>query len=327
MKKCGFNYLLFLLLFTISCGNITNTNEMDGNWNIAHQFQDLYTFRSLFFVDQNNGWVVGQSGIIMSTTDGGTSWNHQNSGTTEDLFSVNFYDLENGWIVGRNNTVLQTTNRGVKWETVNIDQDTSQIVYYVKFTDNNNGWIITNHGKVFKTENSGKTWKLQLTWDDGGAALLQFVDNEIGFIMPYIGNILYRTSDSGLNWSTNSINIDMSWERDMFFIDHSFGWVCNDRSPSSVAEDYASIFRTKDGGEKWELIHTFDERYLMKLYFWDKNNGWVVGRKIYYTSDGGDTWICQLNSTSTHFTDIQFINSSIGYSLEYGGAIYKFQSN
>jgi photosystem II stability/assembly factor-like uncharacterized protein len=327
MKK--FVWILFALLIQMTaCENSTiNPNLLQGKWNVVHQFQDIYTFRAMFFADQNNGWIIGQLGKVVSTTDGGNSWKFQNSGTTEDLFSVYFYNLENGWIVGRNNTVIQSSNRGMKWEKVNIDQDTSQTFYHVSFTDNNNGWILSNHGKVFKTEDSGKTWQLRLIWDAGGAGMIHFINDEIGFIIPAIGNQLYRTSDGGLNWMIKPINIDMSWERDMFFIDQSLGWICNDRSPSSKAVDYASIFRTKDGGENWESVHTFDESYLMKLYFLDRNNGWVVGRKIFYTFDGGDTWVCQLNGTSSLFTDIQFVDSSIGYALEFGGAIYKFQPN
>lgn len=327
MKKCILILFIILIVLTACEKSSINPNKIDGNWSIVHKFQDMHTFRSLFFADQNNGWVVGQTGKIMYTINGGFSWKFQNSGTTEDLFDVNFYDLKNGWIVGRNNTVLKTSNGGMSWKIVNIDQDTSQTFYNIQFTDKNNGWILSNHGKVFKTENSGQTWKLQLTWDNGGAGIIHFVNNEVGFIIPAIGNKLYQTSNGGLNWSTKSFDINISWERDIFFVDQSQGWICNDRSASSVAVDSASVFHTTDGGTNWKVVNKFDERFLMKLYFLDEYNGWVAGRKIYYTFDGGNTWGCQTKSTTTFFTDLQFINSSVGYALDYGGLIYKFQSN
>jgi hypothetical protein len=34
----------------------------------------------------------------MRTSDGGASWESQNSGTTEDLFDVSFGDFDHGWI-------------------------------------------------------------------------------------------------------------------------------------------------------------------------------------------------------------------------------------
>lgn len=38
--------------------------------------------KSVYFIDSNTGWVAGYNGLILNTTDGGTSWTHQNSGIT-----------------------------------------------------------------------------------------------------------------------------------------------------------------------------------------------------------------------------------------------------
>jgi len=43
---------------------------------------------SVHFEDSNNGWAVGDSGIILKTTDLGNSWNVQSSGTTHNLYDV-----------------------------------------------------------------------------------------------------------------------------------------------------------------------------------------------------------------------------------------------
>ena len=50
---------------------------------------------------------------ILRTTDGGTTWITQLSGTTEGLRSVSFTDANNGWAVGDNGNILHTTNGGV----------------------------------------------------------------------------------------------------------------------------------------------------------------------------------------------------------------------
>ncbi|MBW1856177.1 MAG: hypothetical protein JRJ00_16160 [Deltaproteobacteria bacterium] len=49
------------------------------------------------FVDDTTGWVVGIKGTIIHTTDGGKSWNEQESGTEKNIFSVSFTDAQNGW--------------------------------------------------------------------------------------------------------------------------------------------------------------------------------------------------------------------------------------
>ena len=45
-------------------------------------------YQSFSFIDSLSGWVVGNGGRIMKTTDGGENWELQQSGTAENLFSV-----------------------------------------------------------------------------------------------------------------------------------------------------------------------------------------------------------------------------------------------
>jgi hypothetical protein len=58
------------------------------------------------FVDLNEGWAVGMSGMILHTTDGGDTWDYQVSGTWTDLLSVTFTDANHGWAVGYGGTIL-----------------------------------------------------------------------------------------------------------------------------------------------------------------------------------------------------------------------------
>ena len=73
---------------------------MDQPTNIPDILEDI------FFIDANNGWVVGENGIILHTTNGGDSWGIQTSGTEEKLLSVSFADSAVGWIVGGGLRVL-----------------------------------------------------------------------------------------------------------------------------------------------------------------------------------------------------------------------------
>jgi hypothetical protein len=61
------------------------------------------------------GWAVGDNGTIVNTTNGGTTWNPQTSGTGQFLIGVEFTDATTGWAVGRLGTILHTTNGGTTW--------------------------------------------------------------------------------------------------------------------------------------------------------------------------------------------------------------------
>jgi photosystem II stability/assembly factor-like uncharacterized protein len=55
---------------------------------------------SLYFIDENNGWIAGDEGILM-TIDGGNNWNFPASGQSSYLYSVRFVNDSVGWAVGK----------------------------------------------------------------------------------------------------------------------------------------------------------------------------------------------------------------------------------
>ena len=61
---------------------------------------------SIFFIYSNTGWVVGNGGIILKTTNGGSNWFTQSGGTTDNLYSVHFENSNVGWIVGEDVRIL-----------------------------------------------------------------------------------------------------------------------------------------------------------------------------------------------------------------------------
>jgi photosystem II stability/assembly factor-like uncharacterized protein len=74
------------------------------------------TLLAVHFVNATTGTAVGESGTILRTTDGGSSWVSQTSGTTEWLFGVSFTDARTGTAVGTGGTILRTTNGGSAWK-------------------------------------------------------------------------------------------------------------------------------------------------------------------------------------------------------------------
>ena len=67
---------------------------------------------SVQFVDAMTGWAVGVNGTILKTSNGGTTWASQFSGTFEPLRSVHFFDGQVGWAAGSKGTILATINGG-----------------------------------------------------------------------------------------------------------------------------------------------------------------------------------------------------------------------
>ena len=63
--------------------------------------------------------IVGNDGIIYTSTDGGDTWKLIESGVTSDLNQIEFANDKTGWIAGDNGVILKTTTGGTNWENVN----------------------------------------------------------------------------------------------------------------------------------------------------------------------------------------------------------------
>jgi len=128
-------------------------------WNLEPSGTTYY-INDVFFPVQNHGWVVGESGTILKTTNGGDNWIPQSSGTTNDLKSV-FFIYPSGWAVGEGGTILKTTNAGINW--IPQSSGTTQDLRSVYFDDHYNGTVVGNSGIILNTTNGGTNWTPQIS--------------------------------------------------------------------------------------------------------------------------------------------------------------------
>ena len=100
-----------------SYGKIVKTTNSGLNWSLV--FQSPYITYSLFFINENTGWIGGYNNIshngnILNTTNGGVNWFEQfaGSGPNHEFFSIYFVNPNLGWAVGNNGIIISTTNGG-----------------------------------------------------------------------------------------------------------------------------------------------------------------------------------------------------------------------
>ncbi len=112
-------------------GSIGETNiKKTPGWELVQTATET-AFNDIFFIDENNGWAVGdaflQSNIkIIHTTDGGKNWTEQNSNTNVDLESIFFVNPNNGYSAGGNflttgksrGAIIRTQDGGENWSEI-----------------------------------------------------------------------------------------------------------------------------------------------------------------------------------------------------------------
>ena len=92
-------------------GKIYKTTNGGDLW-ISMPYERTQTSEplSIFFTDNNNGWVAGNMGNLMKTTDGGNNWEYQSIGVIYNLYSVFFASENIGWVVGEGGTIVKISD-------------------------------------------------------------------------------------------------------------------------------------------------------------------------------------------------------------------------
>jgi len=87
--------------------NFYSSSDAGSTWHFEHT---PGLFKTLCFVDQNNGWFAGPLGILYYTSDGGASFAPQQSLVKTDINKVEMVDRNTGWVVGNGGVILKYSN-------------------------------------------------------------------------------------------------------------------------------------------------------------------------------------------------------------------------
>lgn len=131
------------------------------------------------------------------------------------------------------------------------------------------------------------------------------------------GHILV-SKDLGLNWNRAKVPNDTTLTG-IFFLDNQLGW--------ATGHD-ATILRTWDGGDSWEMAYDApeDERPLFDIWFNDRSNGFAVGAYGLFmeTSDGGHSWSQRtIGSDDVHLNRIEQSGAGHLFIAAERGTIYR----
>lgn len=248
------------------------------------------SLNAIKFINPDTGWVCGYYGTILKTTNGGLTWNSQESGTRTMLSDITFTEQSTGWAVtyfaeDRMGRIIKTTNGGGTWNT-QFRNPEGQITK-IFFIDHDKGWVVGNG--VFKTSDGGNTWQklsdtiltyLDVCWD------VHFSDPSNGVVIDHTS--FEKTTDGGETWQWGELPCPVPYTNFRVEGVHCFdsnSWII----VGSTNFINGVVYKTSDGGITWTTQITSGG--LSKVSFFDSNNGVAVGvNSILKTTDSGITW-------------------------------------
>ncbi|HMN25430.1 MAG TPA: YCF48-related protein, partial [Ignavibacteriaceae bacterium] len=179
--------------------NVYKTTDGGANWVLVTQpAVSTSDFRAASFLDVNNGYVFGETGLGYKTTDGGTTWTALTTGVTGTLYGSHFLDINNGFICGATGQISKTTDGGTTFTPLTTNNTAT--IYSVYMVNANVGYASGSSGRVRKTTDGGATWT---TIDVGNTSAtlydISFRDENNGITIGSSGRT-YSTTDGGATW-------------------------------------------------------------------------------------------------------------------------------
>jgi len=274
----------------------------------------------MHFRDNDNGWIVGQKGTILTTANGGLNWQGRpNRVLWQNLNSVAFPDEKHGWVAGKLGAISASVDGGPNWE-----QQTSPMeeeVTDLEMLDIQHGLACGAGGHVWRTED-GKTWEVIQTGAEKHLRALSMLDSKNAWICGDTGTLI-KTQDGGKTWEAVR-PLEPDHLTDIQFEDPQMGWVISSQQ----------VFRTTNGGSTWQAWkNQFYEDTIRGIWMLDKQNGWAVGGTsaeysslFLQTVDGGATWErFVMKGVGFNFLNrVQFTDRDHGWACGHAGAIVHF---
>ena len=295
-------FIGFALLFSFA-------TVADAEWTVLREDDILRgdgiegMLQDVYFMDNQNGLVVGNGGLMLKTSDGGKTW---------EKMEVDMRPPGAGQRPGGGGGPPGGFGRGGPAP-----------LYNIYFIDENVGFITGGRGTILKTEDGGKTWARKMARSDtpgrggrpGGIRAnlmgIQMISETTGFIAGSENTIL-KTTDGGETWVGSSERARVGETRNnlenILFVSPTTGWVIG---------SFGTLLHTTDAGEAWEKRDPGFDNNLFGIHFLDENTGWICGQEglILHTTDGGATWNQQKTESYDDLHDIIFVDAMVGWAV------------
>lgn len=263
--------LVLVLMFNIFLAN--------AQWNWTYPSPFGWSFRGVYFLNPQHGFVCGETGKLFKTTNAGETWQEITTGLDAHLKSVYFIDLNTGFLITSEGDLLRTNTGGLSWVLIDLSD---AVIEDIQFVTDQIGFVCGEGGVLLMTTDVGLTWTqatLDPMYDSWDINALHFVDELSGYAVGDVA-IKHKTIDGGLTWTTSWVD-PMVTLNDVYFINATTGY--------ASGEDYLMLF-TQNGGISWDAY--MSSHTVTQMYFVNATTGFALSDEgaLVKTTDNGHNW-------------------------------------
>lgn len=294
------------------------------------------SIRRLFMIDSSNGWAIGNS-YVLRTGDGGVTWYNMTMPGVSSVLNGFFPDSNKGWILTPEG-LYRTVEAGSRW----MHYEVPFTGGYIQFLDDLNGFVLSGEPSgmqkhavsLYQTSDGGATWTLKYANDpsvpnntlpfSGHKLGMAFRDPSTGWVggdYPTPGFVyLYKTTDSGVTWSQQSLPLPAGYESAYVTIESPRFFGPNDAIlPVWLGTNTGRVlvtYESHNGGATWALT--------AGSILQGKNTDFISGRDgfawdtngfFHVTRDAGWSW--SQTTPNVNFGDdvlaLDFVSETAGW--------------
>ncbi len=319
-----------------------------SQWNWSNPSPFGWYLYDVHFPDEQTGYIAGEKGVVLKTTDAGTSWEIKSTGTLRNLKMLWFADAETGYVTSDSGFIMKTTDGGETW--MELQSGTTEEINDIFFINSSTGFIAGMNGQLRRTTDGGVTWERAFIDIYSDVYSVHFVNENVGYAAASMGTV-YKTVDGGDSWTSTSGDpyLDLY---SIFFLTPNTGYVAgnhnfmmkttnggaswthfqsncpieqmqfiNDQTGYALSYDtfigISQLVKTTNGGSTWIPVGM---DHCVSYFFTSINTvfGAAYPGKIYKSTDAGVTYVNYTTSvTEAGFRDLHFINENIGYAVSH----------
>lgn len=286
--------------------------------------------RAVQFLDDKEGWAVGDRGTVWHSIDGGASWERMPCGTQASLRGVHFVTPYVGCVVGRQDTadgaesigvVLTTDDGGLSWR--ELAQGRLPGLNAVHMSDGKR-LVVGGDGSrsfpsgLFLTTDGGQSWTPLPGPQATSWRSLDFSGKETSLAVGHWGRV----------WRFHHQNQQPNYQTEGR---HDLNGVASCGKAVVAVGNRGTILRSENAGEDWQQVELELPEGLAGLIDFRSvvavgEKLWAVGRPgsvLFRSDNGGRSWQTKRTGSPVPLNGVFMLDASTGWAVGELGTILK----
>jgi len=267
--------------------------------------------------NNKNGWIVGNRGTFLQTSDAGKSWTPKSFANLDPDEEINYrftkvsFKNGEGWIIGKPAILLHTRDSGSSWERVPLSPKLPGDPYSIVALGPGKAEMTTSAGAIYTTENAGRNWKAEVR-ETIDATLNRVSSSGVQGASYFSGSVnsIQRDSEGSYLAVSARGNFYLTWKPgDEFWIPHNRETSRRITSMGFIKDKLTEgLWMTTAGGEISKTTQAVDTNLinipfdklqirsggygLLDVIFLPNGKAWAVGGggTIFSSTNAGQSW-------------------------------------